>query len=246
MDDAQRRGEVAHWLRNVGDPWIQSEHPPGTGSALAGDDKFRPAVSELARFGIATAIDHLGLVVDAMDSELPFRHYGPLTSLRTTLEVAARTQWLLKPAKRPERQFRACRIGFQNLIEQQKAVSAMTGNQMSPDLVIARDKSVALLDQEIQALKGKASELRPGVELVKPDTASLLQGLVDENTYEGQGIRHLWRTGSAAAHGFHWANLGGGQFDEASFNMSLYASMMLVNDALKLYTNRATNHLNPA
>jgi len=29
------------------------------GSALAGDDKIRPAVSELARFGIATAVDHM-------------------------------------------------------------------------------------------------------------------------------------------------------------------------------------------
>ena len=34
------------------------------GSPLAGDDSLWPAVSELARFGIATAVDHLGLSND--------------------------------------------------------------------------------------------------------------------------------------------------------------------------------------
>jgi hypothetical protein len=247
MDDPQRRGAVAHWIRTVGDPWIKSEHPPVTGSALAGDDRVRPAVSELARFGIATAIDHLGLVVDAMDSDLPFRHYGPLTALRTTLLAAARTQWLLKPAGRPERRFRACRIEFENLTQQRIATNALTGNQMSSDLVDARDALIALLDNEIHELEGRASAVRPRANLSRPDdTASIIRTLVDEHTDEGQAIRHLWRTGSAAAHGFHWANLGSGKFDETWFNTSLYASMMMVQETLELYGDRAASHLGRA
>ena len=79
-----------------------------------------------------------------------------------------------------------------------------------------------------------------------PDTVSMIRDLVEPNTDVGQGIRHLWRTGSAVAHGFHWANFVGGEFDEQSFNMSLYGSMMMVKDALELYEKRATSHLGPA
>ncbi len=244
MNDAQRRGAVVHWLRSVGDPWIKSEHPPAAGSALAGDDNFQPAVSELARFGISTAIDHLGMVVDLMAADVLFRHYGPLTALRTALLVSVRTIWLLKPAHRTKRQFRACRIELQNLIEQRTAIRELTGDQMSSDLVEGREMALALLDDAIQNLEDRALNLRPDDPLSKaPGTASLIQGLVEPHSYEGQGMRHLWREGSAVAHGYHWANMGGGVFDEPGFNRSLYGSMLMVKDALELYEKRATNYV---
>lgn len=243
MNDSQRRGAVVSWLRNVADPWIRTEHPPAAGSPLAGDDSLRPAVSELARFGIATAVDHLGLVVDAMEADIPFRHYGPLTTLRTALLVSSRIVWLLEPRRRTARQFRAARMELQNMIEQRKAINELTGDQMSAELVAARNQAVALLDEKIQNLEAHALTLCPGEKLDMPDAVSLIRDLVEPHSYVGQGIRHLWRTGSAVAHGYHWTNLGGGQFDEQSFNMSLYGSMMLVKDALELYEKRATNYL---
>lgn len=250
MDDGQRRGAIVDWVRKVGDPWIQAEHPPAPGSSLAADDKVLPRVSELARFGIATAVDHLGMVVDAMETDRPFRHYGPITTLRTSLLASARTKWLMEPSNRVERQIRALMIEIQNQTEQRKAIDALSGDHMSPELVAGRIQAIEVINDHIQELKDRAAELRPTDELKKlPDTASIIRGLVDEHSDEGQAVRHLWRTGSATAHGYHWSTqLTGepGQFDEQWFNTSLYGSMLLVNDALELYEIRATNHVGTA
>lgn len=132
---------------------------------------------------------------------------------------------------------------LQNRIEQRKAFNDLTGDQMSAKLVAARQHALALLDEEIQGLRQHALTLRPGEALDMPDTVTLIRGLVPPNTYEGQGIRHLWRTGSAVAHGYHWVNIGGGEFDEQSFNLSLYGTMLMVKEALELYRKRATNYL---
>ena len=178
-----------------------------------------------------------------MEADIPFRHYGPLTALRNALLTSARVVWLLEPPSRPARQFRAAKMELQNMIEQRKAISDLTGDQMSAELTAGRDQAVALLNEKIQDLKVAALTLCPGENLEMPDTVSFIRDLVAPHSYEGQAIRHLWRTGSAIAHGYHWANLGGGAFDEQSFNTSLYGSMMMVKDALDLYEKRAANHL---
>ncbi|MGP4058362.1 hypothetical protein ACTWP6_26665 [Mycobacterium sp. 4D054] len=190
------------------------------------------------------------MVVDAMESKFPFRHHGPLTALRTVLLTAARTTWLLNAPKRAERQLRAIMLEIQNQIEQRKAISGLTGDHMSADLVEGRNQAVALINDHIAALRVRGAALSPDGEIKQmPDTASLLQGLVDEHSLEGQGIRHLWRTGSATAHGFHWAAKISGQpgnFDEVWFNTSLYGSMLLIKDAIELYEKRATNWIGRA
>ena len=43
---------------------------------------------------------------------------------------------------------------------------------------------------------------------------------MDMTTREGMGTANLWRTGSAAAHGYYWTDTtrdNAGQFDEESF-----------------------------
>jgi hypothetical protein len=107
------------------------------------------------------------------------------------------------------------------------------------------------INEHIETLKQRVDALRPGAVLNKPpDTVAIIQGLVDEHTFEGQAFRHLWRTGSAAAHGYHWPVMmqasDPGEFDEQSFNMSLYASMMMVKETVELYEIRALNHLGDA
>lgn len=70
--------------------------------------------------------------------------------------------------------------------------------------------------------------------------------MVGNDTWFGTAISQLWRTGSASAHGYHWTEvfLGSpGEFDEVSFNMALYGAMLMLNEAIILYTNRATNHV---
>ncbi len=125
-----------------------------------------------------------------------------------------------------------------------------------------RDKAVESVKARIEILKERGANLVDGMAaedarahlggpvLTEPlNMVEILQCLVDEHSYEGQGIRHLWRTGSAAAHGYHWGAMHAGsasEFDEPGFNMSLYGSLMMVKDALELYENRATNHLGQA
>ena len=183
-------------------------------------------------------------MVNALESDRNFRHYGPLTTLRTSLHASARVQWLLNPGERKERQMRALMIDLENMIEMRKAVNALTGDHMSEDYVQGRAETVEFIDDKIQDLKDSANALCPGTSLsTPPDMASILLKLVDVNTYEGQGVRHLWRTGSAAAHGLYWpkiTNPNPQEWDEEGFHTSLYGTMMLVKGALDLYETRAT------
>jgi hypothetical protein len=115
---------------------------------------------------------------------------------------------------------------------------------MSEELVKKRDDAVAILKDKIQGLKDSATTIRPDTSLTEPpDTASLLQTLVDVHTFEGQGVRHLRRTGSPAAHGYYWSRIQNPNpqvRNEEEFNTSLYGTMMLVKGALELYQARAT------
>jgi hypothetical protein len=66
--------------------------------------------------------------------------------------------------------------------------------------------------------------------------------LVDADTWEGSAILSLWRTGSAAAHGYHWTETqrsDPNRLDELSFNMALYAAFLFVTAAATLYDKRA-------
>jgi hypothetical protein len=161
------------------------------------------------------------------------------------LLASARTIWLLEPSGRSTRQFRAARLELDNLTHQRRAINELLEGSMSGELRDSGNRAVAQLDRQIDELRKGAQRLCPGGNLSVPDTVSLIKALVEPNTDLGSGVRHLWRTGSAAAHGLHWANLEAGEFDEQSFNMSLYASMMMVRSALELFEKRAANHFYP-
>ena len=50
---------------------------------------------------------------------------------------------------------------LQNIIEQRKAINELTGDQMSAELVAARERAVALLDENIQSLQARAANPLP-------------------------------------------------------------------------------------
>ncbi|BCI78381.1 hypothetical protein MTY66_00060 [Mycolicibacterium sp. TY66] len=233
-------------MKQVGEPWLKNGRKPDDGSPLAGDDKTRPGVSDVAAFGIATALDHLGAVVDAMESGKPIRHYAHFTTLRTVLLASTRVKWMLLPAKRSERQLRCVQIRFQNDDEQRKAIEELNGSQLDPAMVAARQKALATLAAEKSFLESRALALG-AKSLAKPlDTVNIIKDLVDVNTWEGAGTGQLWRSGSAAAHGYHWTEMSApnpGQFDEPQFNTALYAAFLMLKDAMALYESRATRHV---
>lgn len=110
-------------MHGAGELRLTQTHMPAPGIDLAADDVDKPTVSDVASYGIASAIDHLGSVVDAMVSQKPIRHYAHFTALRTALLASALVQWTFGPAKSAQRQLRSIQIRYQNVDEQRKSVN---------------------------------------------------------------------------------------------------------------------------
>jgi hypothetical protein len=243
MNDKERRGWVVKWMQGAGELWLTQDHLPAAGSDLAADDAAKPTVSDLASYGIASAIDHLGSVVDAMMSGNPIRHYAHFTTLRTALLASSRVQWMLGPDDSVERQLRSIQIRFQNVDEQRKAVNGLAGTHLEPATEQARQKAIAALDAEVTSLEAHALAVGAAKLTTPKDTVSMLRDLVDVNSWDGSAIMNQWRTGSAAAHGYHWIDTyrtNPGVFDELSFNGALYGTFLSVTAATKVYDVRAS------
>lgn len=222
-----------------------ADNRPPAGSELAEDDKTKPAVAPIASYGIITAIDHLVSVVDAMldahERGRPMRHYAHFTTLRTTLLASTRMRWLLEPDSREQRQLRCVQIEYQNLDEQRKALRAF-GAHVDDDQERARLNEIAGMDAEEVTLAARATALGADGLNKPPDMVTMLREQVDLSREFGPWFEHLWRTGSAAAHGYHWPDLfraDPGAFDEEMFNPALYAAVLQLQEALRLYDMRA-------
>jgi hypothetical protein len=232
------------WMQNAGHQWVTTDHRPEAGSDLAFDDASRPRVSPYASFGVVTAIDHFGSVVDAMVSGQPFRHYAHFTTLRTALLASERVQWMLAPDESVERRLRCAQVRFQNLQEERKAFNGFAGSHLEPDTEQSRLKAIADLDAQIASLEGEATALGAQNLTAPLDTVSMLRDhLVDADTWYGSAILSLWRTGSAAAHGYHWTEThrtNPGELDELSFDLALGGAFLMITGATALYHKRAS------
>lgn len=233
---------MVRWMREAGEPWLATDQRPAHGSDLAADDAARPTVSSIASYGVATAIDHLGSVVDAIDPPgRPIRHWAPFTTLRTALLSAARVVWMLTPDCSADRKLRAAQIRYVNAEEQRKAINGFAAGPIDSALRQSHRRALASMDAELQALKAQIKVLDSTV-LRPPDTVGMLRGLVDMSTWEGIGTANLWRTGSAAAHGYHWTDTvrpSAGEFDEEWFNTAFYGAALMLWRAVTLYNQRA-------
>jgi hypothetical protein len=244
MSDEERRRRVVDWMRREGDPWMRAgrSHTPSPRSALAADDAATPHTSTVAVHAIMMALDHLGSVVDAVESGRPMRHYAPFTTLRTTLEASARVRWMLKPDLSVDRQVRGLCIRHANEVAQRRAIRGLAGRHLSGEEERALNLAVAAIDGEIEALEERANVLGAS-SLALLDTVSMLLGMVDVNTSDGSGIIQLWRVGSASAHGYYWADQmrdNPGQFDHKGFHAALYGATIFLNEAMRLHHRRAT------
>jgi hypothetical protein len=243
LNDEERRGWVVKWMQGAGEVWLRDYHLPAPGSDLAADDASKPTASDVAAYGIASAIDHLGSVVDAMISGKPIRHYAHFTTLRTALLASARVQWTLAPDDSVERQLRSIQIRYRNVDEQRKAVNGLGGTHLEAATEQARQKTIVALDAEVASLEGHALALGATKLTAPKDTVSMLRDLVNVNSWDGSAIMNQWRTGSAAAHGYHWVDtyrMNPGVFDEMSFNGALYGAFLSVTATTTLYEKRAS------
>jgi hypothetical protein len=243
MNDEERRGWVVRWMLGAGEAWLRDYHLPAPGSDLAADDASKPTVSDVASYGIASAIDHLGSVVDAMISGNPIRHYAHFTTLRTALLASSRVQWMLVPDASIDRRLRSIQIRFQNVDEQRKSVNGFAGTHLEAPTEQARQNAITALDAQIASLEANALALGAAKLTMPKDTVSMLRELVNANSWDGSAILNMWRTGSASAHGYHWIDTyraNAGAFDETSFNMALYGTFLSVTAATTLYEKRGS------
>lgn len=232
-------------MYTVADPWMRDEAntQPQPGSDLAADDAKHPPSSPLSHRGIVMALDHLGAVVDAVVAGPPKRLNAHFTVLRTALMSGARVCWLLESDSSNERQLRAIRYRYENLVEQRNAMTDFADTHLNDDQDTMLADSLAVIEIERQALAERALEL--GAKgLTKPtSTTQMLKDLVDLSTPEGTGMVHLWRTGSASAHGHYWADEmreNPAAFDHKWFQPAIQGTFLMVNNAMTMRHKRAT------
>jgi hypothetical protein len=230
-------------MQTVGDPWLRDRRnsQPEAGSDLALDDAESPASSPLAHRVLVMALDHLGFVVDAVFSGPPKRLNAPISALRTALECGARVRWLLESDSSNERRLRAIRYRFENLEEQRKAITDMSGTHMVGEQDEARAQVLAWVTSETTTLGELALRLGASNLNKPPDTLNILKSMIDLNTYAGTAFIQLWRQGSASVHGHYWADAmrgNNGTFDTAWFHTAVQGTMLFINEAMKLYHQR--------
>ncbi|TFV59401.1 hypothetical protein E4P42_08280 [Mycobacterium sp. PS03-16] len=245
MNDSQRRlDRIVKWIYEVADPWMQdaANAQPQPGSDLAVDDAEHPPSSPLSHRGKVMALDHLGAVVDAVAASPPMRLNAHFTALRTALICGARVCWLLEPDSSNGRQLRAIRYRYENLEEQRKAMTDFADTHLNDDEDKALAESLVITELERQALNKRALEL--GAKLTTPtSTTQMMKDLVNLTTPGGTGMVHLWRTGSASAHGHYWADDmrdNPAAFDHKWFQPAIQGTVLTINDALILRRKRAT------
>lgn len=246
MNDRERLNQIVNWIYTVADPWMRdaANAEPQAGSDLAVDDSEGPATSPLSHRGIIMGLDHLGAVVDAVVAGPPKRLNAHFTVLRTALICGTRVRWLLEPGSSNERRLRSIQYRYENLEEQRKAMTDFSDTRLTDDQDATLADSLAVIELQRKALETRALEL--GAKgLTKPTpTTQMLKDMVDLTTPEGTGMVHLWRTGSASAHGHYWADDmrdNPAAFDHKWFQPAIQGAALMMNDAMNLRHKRATS-----
>jgi len=244
-EQQQRLDRIVEWMYTVADPWMRdrSSVQPQAGSDLAEDDTYGLAVSPPPHRGIVMALDHLGAVVDTMVTG-PLKRLNPhFTVLRTALVAGTRVCWLLDSDMSDERRLRAIQYRFENLEEQRVALTDFSDIPVADDQGETLAESLEIIAMERRELESRALEL--GVnKLSRPlSTTKMLKSLVDLTTPDGTGMMHLWRTGSASAHGHYWADDlrdNPATFNHEWFPPVIQGTCLMISRAMKLHHKRAT------
>ena len=102
-------------------------------------------------------------------------------------------------------------------------------------------ESLAYIGLELQALTKRATELGAQRLSKPPPITQMLKDMVDLATPEGTGMVHLWRTGSASAHGHYWADDmrdTPAAFNHEWFQPAIQGAMLMISKAMTLRQER--------
>ncbi|ORL11053.1 hypothetical protein A6I84_03495 [Prescottella equi] len=246
----ERRKHCVNWMSTTGQKWLTAgDYTPKPGSDLAGDDTIRPEPSGQAVFAIAVGLDHFGSVTTALGSPqgLGFaRHFAPYSALRAALLTASQAVWILGPTERKERQRRSLILARTSVIEHRKAIKAFDLKAPTEKQIEGKQATLDALGKQLELIEKTASDA--GLDaLADFNSTAAIQAAVKivdpTDEWFGLAIEHLWRSGSAAAHGYSWRlshQKDPQVFDIDQFDMALQGSWLMVSHAIELYEQRAT------
>ena len=192
---------------------------PEDGNSLAGDDHLFPMLppSQLAWFGIVSAVDHLDIFMALVRSGTshPLAH-----NTRTTPSPApgvlsgAHALWLLNGPDRVERQKRGLCLAHEEFFREHQAVRDIAAIQNSDPvrgLTAMKDYLDARVEWMDRALAAGATIGTTSKEVKTLNETGLLDTVAHrlvehdpENVELISAVRIVWRTYSGVAHGLRW------------------------------------------
>lgn len=184
------------------------------GSSLAKDDEglIGNPVRSAARYGLITAVDHLGLIADLAKDELTLRPSAIFTPARAALLGSSQAVWILT-GKRTQRIDRSLAVALDERIQHRTFIRDHLND------AYIKGKSTDFLD-DLRRVDGELTGEISRLELLRKGTA--YSGRFDTTRMMREAAAHLtkagevddqwmrlalsyeWRIASAAAHARSW------------------------------------------
>lgn len=256
---------ISLWLSELRDwgHWIETSSSVEVGSDLALDDDLLPGAptSGSAFLGIQSAVDHLGVLGDALRTSGVTRPFGYYTLARAAMFGAARTVWILSPAERELRQERGLWMEWQSDRFFSKSLAQFQA-QPDPGRRAVADGLADRVAGHLTMLGAAASRI--GVELLPkhaPSDTEIVEHagrwIEDRNEVDsrlGSGLAWQWRTHSGAAHSLPWILVGKADLETVypdgtgegvmapsieDLGVAMGTAMLATRSAIKLFGTRA-------
>lgn len=196
--------EVARLFERI-DEWNAETDRPSApvepGSALTGDDRKLPTLvnSGEAWSGFVRSVDNLHAVKTLLVDARVSHTFAPYSLIRSSIDNASATVWLLTPRQRVERLRRRLRLAHLDAYESGK-IQKLTGQQPEPP---GRPADVRI--SEIKDL-ARALRLDPDHICGRPQGYGEIVRMAAEASHLGSDPTELiWRLCSGFAHGRTWA-----------------------------------------
>lgn len=259
--------QVKHWHTN---PNTLTDIQAGSPSKADDIEWLQPGLS--AEYQISIAAEHLKLSLDCIFELGSIYPTAPLTLGRTAYTSGLNAAWLLYPTSRNERRLRTFTLKAKEIHEELKSLVDLPPLSATSDTAAKSDEVLrALLKHKQKELTRIGQTFQPGIDATKVKfiQTDVIKTVTDEifgNELEPENdlrydVRHLWRTSSAAAHGYYHHALRRVSLPEPDDTQTpldvtlmdakvdqdlgplLLTSYVVISRAIQLHRLRAINHL---
>lgn len=178
---------------------------PEPGSSLAADGMNGLDIEGAAWYLMCVSVEHLAFVFETMRRTRTMHPSVYMTIVRTAYISGVNALWILSGATRKERRQRALRLRAEDFRVQFTAINDFATLEETED---AKNQKVRNIRERQSALQELATKLdivenvrtmRLHQTRVIADILPVITG--EENGLLADGLRYIWRSGSAAAHG---------------------------------------------